>query len=156
MDAFNAAQKGVGVRVVLGKMRFLLLRDRKFWESCKLIKEYTRRHVDRALLRQQEHKDENRRCILVHELAKETKDREELTNQLLNVFFAGRDTPAVALTNTIFLLARHPDVWKKCQGEVQGLKREDLTFEKLKSLRYIQHVINEGIYTNHNHNTICP
>jgi cytochrome P450 len=77
-------------------------------------------------------------------LAKETSDRSLLTSQLLNVFFAGRDTPAVALTNIFFLLARHPDVWIKCREEVQGLKKEALNFEKLKSLRYIQHVINEG------------
>lgn len=82
--------------------------------------------------------------MLVHELAEETTDRSDLTSQLLNVFFAGRDTPAVALTNVFFLLARHSSVWKRCKEEVQGLDKEDLNFEKLKSLRYVQHVINEG------------
>jgi cytochrome P450 len=142
MDAFNAAQKGVGIRVILGKMKFLIMRDREFQESCATIKEYTRRHVDRALDRQEEdRKDSSRKTILVYELAEETTDRSDLTSQLLNVFFAGRDTPAVALTNLFFLLARHPNIWNRCKEEVQGLNKEDLSFEKLKSLRYIQHVI---------------
>ncbi|KAF2190337.1 cytochrome P450 alkane hydroxylase-like protein [Zopfia rhizophila CBS 207.26] len=151
LDSFNNAQKGVGIRVLLGNMRFLM-RDRNFSESCKLIQDYTQKHIDRALQQpQQQKKSEEdsaisqRKCILVYELAKETSDRSLLCNQLLNVFFAGRDTPAVALTNIFFLLARHPEVWKKCRGEIQGLQKEDLTFERLKSLRYIQHVINEAM-----------
>ncbi|KAH7402392.1 cytochrome P450 [Phaeosphaeria sp. MPI-PUGE-AT-0046c] len=146
MDAFNTAQKGVGIRVILGRMKFLVMHDRKFEESCAIIKQYTRRHIDRALARQEEQKRDNaRKNVLVYEVAEETTDRSDLTSQLLNVFFAGRDTPAVALTNLFFLLARHPDVWKRCKEEVQGLDREDLSFEKLKSLRYIQHVINEAM-----------
>ncbi|KAH7092270.1 cytochrome P450 alkane hydroxylase-like protein [Paraphoma chrysanthemicola] len=146
MDAFNTAQKGVGIRVILGKMKFLIMRDRKFQESCDIIKQYTRRHVDRALDRREERKKDNaRKTVLVYELAEETTDRSDLTSQLLNVFFAGRDTPAVALTNLFFLLARHPKVWKRCKEEAQGLDKDDLSFEKLKSLRYIQHVINEAM-----------
>jgi cytochrome P450 len=87
---------------------------------------------------------EQKKIILISELAKVTNDRSELCSQLLNVFFAGRDTPAVALTNIFFLLARHPNIWNKCRAEVESLRKEDLTFERLKSLRYIQHVINEG------------
>lgn len=132
-------------------MKFLMSRDRKFSDACALIKDYTQKHIDRALERQakRESPQDQRKVILVNELAKETNDRSELCSQLLNVFFAGRDTPAVALTNIFFLLARHPHVWKKCRTEVSGLQLEDLTFERLKSLRYIQHVINEGKNTKH-------
>jgi hypothetical protein len=125
-------------------MKFFLVRDRKFEDACTLIKCYTRQHINRALNVQARGEKERRKVILVNELAREISDRSELCSQLLNVFFAGRDTPAVALTNIFFLLARHPQVWTKCRAEVEGLQIEDLNFEKLKSLRYIQHVINEG------------
>jgi hypothetical protein len=127
-------------------MKFVLSRDRKFPEACALIKDYTQKHIDRALKLQAENNDtkNQRKVILINELAQETTDPSDLCSQLLNVFFAGRDTPAVALTNIFFLLARHPQIWKKCRTEVDGLQAEDLTFERLKSLRYIQHVINEG------------
>lgn len=144
LDSFSYAQKGVGARVLMGKMSFVL-RDHKFWESCKLIRSYTQRHVDRALARREKNPDEDqRKYILVYEMAKETTDREALCSQLLNVFFAGRDTPAVALSNVFFCLARHPEAWQKIREEVAGVTKEDLTFERLKSFRYVQHSINEG------------
>lgn len=130
-----------------------LIRDAKFWESCSLVQEYTRRLVENALARRRkaqepgENEDDlpNRKYVLVYELAKETDDRDVLRSQLLNIFFAGRDTPATALTNMFFALARHSRVWSKIREEVKDLRPEDLTFEKLKSLRYVQHVINEGM-----------
>jgi len=145
LDSFDYAQKGVGARVLMGRMSFLL-RDKRFWESCRRIREYTQRYVDAALAeyKRGENKDVNR-YVLVYEMVKQTTDREEICRQLLNVFFAGRDTPAVALSNVFFCLARHPEVWKQIRKEVEGLTKEDLTFEKLKSLRYVQHCINEGI-----------
>ncbi|KAF2189209.1 cytochrome P450 [Zopfia rhizophila CBS 207.26] len=109
-EILDATQKGVGISVLLGKMSFLVL-DHELWESSKLIQEY----------------------ILVHELVNETGDKDVLCSQLLNVFFAGRDSPAVALTNTFFCLARHP-------------RTQDLTFEKLRCLRYVQHVLNEALH----------
>jgi cytochrome P450 len=136
----------------MGRMSFLL-RDSRFWKSCTYIREYTRRHVDLALVGQNDGKrateSEKEKYILVHEMAKQSQDREELIGQLLNVFFAGRDTPAVALSNFFFCLARHPKVWKKIRDEIEGLTVEDLTFERLKSLRYVQHTINEGILPRH-------
>jgi len=132
----------------MGKMSFLL-RDNRFWKSCTYIRKYTRRHVNLALVGQDDGKkameSEQEKYILVHEMAKENQNREELISQLLNVFFAGRDTPAVALSNVFFCLARHPEVWKKIRDEIEGLTVEDLTFERLKSLRYVQHAINEGM-----------
>ncbi|KAF2792105.1 putative cytochrome P450 alkane hydroxylase [Melanomma pulvis-pyrius CBS 109.77] len=162
LDAFSYAQKGVGLRVLMGKMSFLI-RDAKFWEACKVIRQFTQDHVDRALSNRVRHNERedtekniashvktrmekgNEKYILVHEMARESQNREELCSQLLNVFFAGRDTPAVALSNIFFCLARHPKAWEKIRKEVEGLKIEDLTFERLKSLRYVQYVINEAL-----------
>ncbi|KAF2657814.1 cytochrome P450 [Lophiostoma macrostomum CBS 122681] len=150
LDCFAYAQKGVGLRVLMGKMSFLL-RDRRFWDSCRVIREYTQKHVDRALSHRRQgsqelnDKDAHEKYILIHEMAKETTDRHVLCSQLLNVFFAGRDTPAVALANIFFCLARHPEVWERIRAEVAGLQIDDLTFERLKSLRYVQHTINEAL-----------
>lgn len=144
LDSFSYSQKGVGARVLMGKMSFLL-RDRKFWESCKVIRSFTQRHVEKALARREsDSKEALRKYVLAYEMAKETTDKDALCSQLLNVFFAGRDTPAVAISNTFFCLSRHPHVWKRIRQEVEGLELADLSFERLKSLRYIQHVINEG------------
>jgi hypothetical protein len=148
IDAFNYAQKIVGLRVLLGRMSFLI-RDSKFWEDCSLLRKFTQRQVDRALRNRSGSQlpvagERQRKYTLVHELAKEMGDPEALCEQLLNVFFAGRDTPAVALSNIFFCVARHPLVWRKIREETEGLQAEELSFEKLKGLRYTQHAINEG------------
>jgi cytochrome P450 len=144
MSAFTYAQKVVGMRVLLGRMSFLI-RDRKFWDSCKLVQTFTQHHIDRALHRGTKQIDGTPKYNLVKEIAKENKDEEALRSQLLNVFFAGRDTPAVALSNIIFCLARHPLAWSKIREEVGESEPEDLSFERLKSMRYLQHAINEGL-----------
>jgi cytochrome P450 len=144
MDAFTYSQKIVGMRVMLGKLSFLI-RDKKFWDSCKLVQTFTQRQIDRAVHRAIKQEESKPKYNLVKEIAKENNDEESLRSQLLNVFFGGRDTPAVALSNVFFCLARHPSVWSKIREEVGRFEPKDLSFEKLKSMRYLQHVINEGL-----------
>lgn len=147
LNSFDDAQKTVGLRVVLGRMSFLV-RDAKFQENCTLIRSYTRRHVDHALALQKERGgiagEKNRKYVLVHELAKESQDLNVLCEELLNVFFAGRDAPAVALSNVFFCIARQSATWGKIRKEVERFRVEDLSFEKLKGLKYTQYAINEG------------
>lgn len=149
MDAFNLAQKTIGPRAMLGKLRFLL-RDRKFWSCCDLVYSYTKRHDDRTLGQTKERvdnqagKEARKRYVLVEELARNADDSKTLSNQMLNVFFAGRNTPAAALSTVFFCLARHPWVWRNIREEVKGTHPDELSFEKLKGLRYLQHLINEG------------
>ena len=136
-------------KIGLGRLSFLLRdeRNKKYRENCDLVQRYTQEYVERALERQGKNADvaeDEGTYILVHELAKQTTDKQALCDELLNVFFAGRDAPAVALGNVFFHLTRHPEVWRKIREEAEGLRVEDLSFEKLKSLRYTQHAINEG------------
>lgn len=144
LDSFSYAQQGTGKRVMLGKMDFLL-RDRKFWNSCAFIREYTEKHIDRAISTVENERSHvgRRNYILAHELVKTTNDRAVVCEQLLNMVFAGRDTPAVALTSTFFCLARSPETWRKIRDEVKDLKDEELTFDNLQGLRYVQNVIKE-------------
>lgn len=145
MSSFSYAQQGVGKRVMLGKLDFLI-RDSQFWDSCVFIREYTLKHIDRAIMYSEGNKSYGgqRRYILAHELVKTTTSRAVLCDQLLNMVFAGRDTPAVALTSVFFCVARSPQTWRKIRDEIKGLKDEELTFDRLKTLRYVQSVIKEG------------
>ncbi|CAO2656333.1 Nn.00g051360.m01.CDS01 [Neocucurbitaria sp. VM-36] len=150
LAAFADAQAVVGMRLALGRLSILMHDEKftKYQDNCDVIRRYTMRHVERALKRRSmaaKAAEDEGRYILVHELAKETTDKEALCDQLVNVFFGGRDTPAVVLANLVFCLARNPEVWRKIREETEGLTAEDLSFEKLKSLRYVQHAINEGL-----------
>lgn len=150
LAAYNYGQAGVGRRMQLPKWNFLT-RDKKFWSSCKIARDFVDHYVEKALIHTASASDEKPgRYILAYELARETKDRTDIRNQLLNIFLPAHDASAVALTNVFFNLARHPHVWAKLRREVLALApaTEDLSFERLKSLKYLQQVLNETFRLN--------
>lgn len=88
--------------------------------------------------------DPGNRYVFLYELAKQTSDKKMLTDQLLNILLAGRDTTASLLSITCFILARRREIWDKLRDEVLRLESEVPTFEDLKSMKYLNWVLNES------------
>ena len=82
--------------------------------------------------------------ILLNEMAKVTKDKVDLRYQILNVFLAGHESTAIALSSIFFHLARNPTAWQKIRSEVTATGTTPLTFELLKSMQYLRYVISES------------
>lgn len=143
LKAFNYGQAGIGKRLQLPQWT-LFTRDEKFWSSCKIARDFVDKYVDQALRRSEcPTPDKPGKYILAWELAKETKNRDDIRNQLLNVFLPGHDAIAVLLTNCFFNLARHPEVYAKLRQEIIPLGDSELTFDRIKSLKYLRSVIDE-------------
>ncbi|KUJ19721.1 n-alkane-inducible cytochrome P450 [Mollisia scopiformis] len=110
---------------------------------------YIDRFVDEALALRNSSKssraDETSKYIFLNELAKETGDRIELRDQILNVLLAGRDTTASLLSNTFWELARHPDIYAKLRDEVAFLNGREPTYEELKDMKYLKFCLNESL-----------
>ena len=140
-QAYQYAQAGVGKRLQLPRWN-IFTRDRKFWVSCDVARGFVESHADKALLGPAK---ESERAVLVCGLSAVTQNRGDIRDQLLNVFLPAHDAIAVALTNVFFNLARHPDVWGKLCQEILSIGSEKLTFERLKSLSYLQFVIKETL-----------
>ena len=138
---YSYAQAGVGKRLQLPRWN-LFTRDKKFWESCAVARGFVKLQVDKALLYSEK---ESERAVLAYGLSKVTQDRDDIRNQLLNVFLPAHDATAVVLTNVFFNLARHHGVWDKLRREILDIHSEQLTFERLKSLTYLQYVIKETL-----------
>ncbi|KAK8086085.1 hypothetical protein PG994_001059 [Apiospora phragmitis] len=83
--------------------------------------------------------------VFLRELAKATKDRKVIRDELLNILLAGRDTTASLLSNLFFVLAKRPDIWAKLQAEVAGLEGRLPTYETLKNLKYVKYCLNESL-----------
>lgn len=149
MNAFEYAQRGTGVRSVLGRLKFLH-RDEKWWSACQQVTDYADRYVDTALKRLKEERTHGKtsqpkeRLRLVDEMARDTQDRVTLRSHIISVFSPAHDGAATALTNVIFHLARHPDVWWKLKTEIESTKEEILTFELLNSYQYLEWVLKES------------
>ncbi|KAK8040017.1 cytochrome P450 [Apiospora rasikravindrae] len=85
--------------------------------------------------------------VFLRELAKATKDRRVIRDELLNILLAGRDTTASLLSNLFFVLARRPDVWAKLKADVAVLEGRPPTYETLKKLKYVRYCLNESLRT---------
>jgi len=70
-----------------------------------------------------------------------------LLDVLKNFLIAGRDTTAVCLTWTLYLLSQHPDVEKKLLDEINTIvgKNGKVTYENLAELKYMKQVIDESL-----------
>jgi len=62
----------------------------------------------------------------------------------ISIFFtAGHETTSIALTYAIGLLATYPDVQQKLRNEVNTVVPDELTYESLKDLNYLDSFIKE-------------
>lgn len=152
LAAYDYGQSGVGRRIQLPQFNFLTT-DSRFWKACRTAHDFVDEQVQKALLNvsKQEPKEHGgSRYILAQELLRETDNLLDIRHQLLNVFLPAHEAIGVALTNIFFNLARHPSVYAKLRRETLDAISDsmDLTFEGLKSLRYLQHVVNETFRLN--------
>ena len=152
LKAYNYGQYVVGKRLHLPQWNFLTF-DNHFWDSCDIAHKF----VDACITRAQPivekikvAKSKPERYVLAHELVERTTDVTMIRNQLLNVFLPAHEAVGVALTNVFFNLARNPRVYRKLRSEIleAGKEHSEWTFERLKSIKYLQHVINETFRLN--------
>ncbi|KAI1817470.1 cytochrome P450 [Poronia punctata] len=150
MDAYFYAQRGCGVRLILGPMLRFLHRDPKWWADCDTVNKFLDQRVDEALNRlentsstQQTDLGNDRPLYLIDEMAKTTQDRLTLRFQMQNVFTPAHDGAAVTLSNAFFHLSRKPEVWEKLREEILPTKDVPITYDLLKTYQYLKNVIRE-------------
>ncbi|QDS75703.1 hypothetical protein FKW77_007924 [Venturia effusa] len=148
-QAFNDAQDACAMRFRLGGLRYIY-RDPKGREAMRICHEFVGHFVDEAV-RYREHDVEKKgvveeRYVFLHELAKDTKDKTRLRDELLNVLLAGRDTTASLLSNLFFMLAKRPEIFQKLRNEVvETLGGELPTYEQIKNMKYLKYCLNEFV-----------
>lgn len=151
LDAFHYAQAGTGRRLQLGKLAFLY-QDKKWRDSLKIAHAFADHYVDKAIeyrnirLTSKPSKDEEpgEKFVLLHEMAMQTDNRENLRNQILHVFLAGHESSAISIGNAMFQLCRHPPKWAKLREEVLAQHPTPLTVEILKQMSYLQNIVKES------------
>jgi cytochrome P450 len=146
MEAFEYAQRGTGIRAILGRLAFLH-RDKKWIDACSQVTGFCDSRVGEALVRidkKEERRTEGDRLRLVDEAAKNTKDKYTLRSLILSVFSPAHDGAAVALGNVFFHLARHPRIWRKLLDEITMSQDEAITYELLNSYQYLKNVLRES------------
>lgn len=150
---FNVAQDEIAFSMVIAPFDQLIFRPR-FRESVREARGYVGNFVKKAIeyrhsLDAEKHAgdttDSQSRYVFLEELAKETDNPSDITDQILNILLAGRDTTASLLSMVFYNLARRPDIWDLLRSEVATLDGKCPSFEELKQLKYLSWVINETL-----------
>lgn len=138
--------------------RWLVPRQRKFYEDLKVINECLDNLITRAKETRQEDdiealqgrdyskvKDASLLRFLV-DMKGEDVDNRQLRDDLMTMLIAGHETTAAVLTWAVFMLAQNPDKLVKAQAEVDAvLAQRNPTFECIKKLQYIRLIIAEAL-----------
>ncbi|KAI9773513.1 MAG: hypothetical protein M1835_006145 [Candelina submexicana] len=135
---------------------YWMITSAKFRRACKTVHHFLDGIIEDSLARQESGEKtqstggKKQKYSLVGALGNDTNNVEEIRNQALALLIAGRDTTAGTLGWVFLELARHPEVWNKLRRQILeefGTEEdeEEITFAKLKSCRYLQHVINETL-----------
>lgn len=73
---------------------------------------------------------------------------EALTGRSVTLYFEGSETSSIALSYTLYELAKNPDVQERLYAEIcETLAKNngDLTFEALSGLKYLENVFSESL-----------
>lgn len=152
LKAYSYGQFVLGKRLHLPKWNVLTV-DKKFRQSCSIAHAFVDECISRAwtaISKAQGHEKSQERHILAYDLVSRSRDIGDVRNQLLNIFLPAHEAVGVASTNAFFHLARNPHVYQKLRQEILKAEAEDKnwTFERLKSVKYLQFVINESFRLN--------
>jgi cytochrome P450 len=140
------ANVGLVRRSMLGRWAMFSRRDPKVEEAIETVHRFVDDCIERAVKRKERLGDRSagERNILVYNLLDVFEDRVSLRYELLHLFLGANETIGIIMTNILFLVARNPHVWTRLREEVKDMREDELSFEKLKSLTYVQWTIKEG------------
>jgi len=143
--------KGLRIRLQLSSFLFLH-RDKEWFAACKRIHGFLDTYIDKAYRDLEDekkgiiarHKDGQPRDDFLWTIARKIPDKLELRTQLTGVWIPSNETTSILMSNTLFALARHPEVVEKLRREIIAFGDKPLTFEALRSLVYLRWTVNES------------
>lgn len=147
--AFDTVQHKQALMGRAGPLRhFLPMRD--FYEGLKTMDRFIEPWITEALMmdeKELESKSQKQDTFL-HALARRTKDRKVIRDQLVSLLLAGRDTTSTTLSWIILELARNPTVLQKLRAEIArevGTNGERPSYQDIKNMKYLTWIINETL-----------
>lgn len=84
----------------------------------------------------------------IHSLARFTRDKKVMRDQIMSLLLAGRDTTACTLSWLFLELSRNPRVVQKLREEIKkaiGESGRPPTYQEVKDMKYLTWVINETL-----------
>jgi cytochrome P450 len=134
-----------GMRIILGRLRFLVP-EKKMEKAFKSSHDFLDFYISKAFAEKDiENPASTEGTSLLQGLIRNTDNRTDIRNQMIQNLMAASDTISILLSNTLFLLSRHPGIWKDLRAVILStLGDDELTIESLNSVGLIRIVLFEG------------
>lgn len=129
--AFDCASYVTAIRLRLADLEWLW-KPSKFKVSCAIVKKFASDFVRLALEDMEKNGEPAafERHAFIIDLYKELRDPALVTDQLVHVLLAGRDTIACLISWTFFLLVRHPEVLTRLREEIELVTKGSSRIER--------------------------
>ncbi|KAM0282967.1 hypothetical protein ACHAQH_002778 [Verticillium albo-atrum] len=148
--AFNEVQRLQMIYTIMAPFRALLPKG-SYNAGIETIEQFIMPFIEQALALPIEELDKisqsDKTFTFLHAIARATRDRKIIRDQLIAVLLAGRDTTAATLSWTIYELARAPNVVAKLRSEILATvgPSKSPSYEDLKNMPYLTHCLNETL-----------
>lgn len=149
-DSFDIASQKVSKAMRNGPIANMFP-DHQGDEANQYARSYVDKYVKTALgdMGRDDQKDKQKYMFLP-ELVKTGASTEVIRDQVMTMFFAGRDSNTSVMSYLFWQLARKPDVVEKIQAEIYQYfgGGQEPTFETLRDMRYLNWSIKEALRLN--------
>lgn len=149
-QAFNDVQRIQMLVTAIGPFEALVSR-RRYNEGIRIIDRVIMPYIEQALALPQEELEKlsnsDKDFTFLHNIARYTRNRQVLRDQIIAVLLAGRDTTAATLSWAFYELSHYPEKYKKLRDEIINHvgRTRNPTYQDLKDMSYLRHTINETL-----------
>ncbi|KAL7627839.1 hypothetical protein AAE478_002034 [Parahypoxylon ruwenzoriense] len=148
--AFNDVQRIQMMLTTIGPFRILVPRGR-YNRGIRILDRFMMPYIEQALALPQEELEKisnsDKHFTFLHSIARYTRNRQVLRDQIIAVLIAGRDTTAATLSWAFYELSHYPEKFKKLRDEIirsVGRTRPP-TYKDIKDMSYLRHTLNETL-----------
>ena len=126
---------------------------KKYYNSLKTLKDFTvgvinKRIGSRKLSKENDNNDAKNKFfldMLLDAYDKGEIDVDGIREEVDTFMFEGHDTTASALSWTLYLIGRHPEVQKKLHTEIDNASVSENLLDKIRNMKYLEYVIKESL-----------
>ena len=147
--AYKECMEWLSVRVFLRSVG-RNLPSAKFRRNCSLIHSVLDQYIEQVTRNRKTQtqsmgeRSRSDETSLLDVLVSTGADSETTRSQILQGIMATHDTTFILVTNTIFLLSRHPAVWQRLRAEVMDVQLNHDSATNLSDLKLLANIIKES------------
>lgn len=155
LDAFHGALSWLLVRVFFGILG-CRLPNKGFHQNCRLAHSFLDHYINLALNEKNREEpvtpqgihdmkqDGSQQYGMAGILADQTRNRPVIRSQLLQYTMCIQETTSTLVSNTMFLLSRHRDIWDRLKQDIAGINPKGITSESLTHMTLLYNILRES------------